>query len=86
VHFGWAQRSSVASGMTAGSLAQILSPKATQLRCHLLLKRRPREATQSGNSGFRVLACPAFPVAPLCEILAAPAFATVNRNAPVAND
>jgi len=39
--------------MTAGSLAQILSPKATQLRCHLLLKRRPREATQSGNSGFR---------------------------------
>jgi hypothetical protein len=82
VQFGWAQRSWVASGMTAGSLAQILSPKATQLRCHLLLKRRPHEVTQGGTFGFPVLPCPTFRLPAFAEIPHVSAFSAVNRRAP----
>jgi hypothetical protein len=85
VQFGWAQRSWVASGMTAGSLAQILSPKATQLRCHLLLKRRPREVTQSGTLVSRSSPARTFRLPAFAEIPHVSAFSAIAGR-PVEND
>jgi hypothetical protein len=81
VQFGWAQRSWVASGMTAGSLARILTPKATQLRCHLFLRRRPDEASQVACWFPRSSPWPVFLSMRFAEISSPHPAYTVNRRA-----